>query len=200
MKIYDISQELFTGRLFPGDPGPEYKRALKISEGAVCNLTELKLGAHNGTHMDAPYHFYDNGKTIEQLDLNRCIGLCTVADISGLSTEGIAEILKNCRKRLLLKCEAIDLKTAKLLNQFGIVLIGVEGQSVGPAENPVPVHLELLKTEMVILEGLSLCDVPEGEYFLSAAPLKLGGCDGAPCRAVLIDFSGDFNESGACNC
>lgn len=196
MKIYDITQELFTGKVYPGDPAPSFNRVLKISEGAPCNLTELRLGAHNATHMDAPYHFYDNGITMEQLDLYRCIGPCTVASLSGRSPEVIADLLKNSKKRLLIKGETIvSLDIAKLLNFYGIVLVGVEGQSVGPVDAPIPVHLELLKKEVVILEGLVLQNVPEGEYFLSAAPIKLGGSDGAPCRAVLLDF----DESGACN-
>lgn len=196
MKIYDITQELFGGKVFPGDPAPSYDRVLKISEGAPCNLTELKLGAHNATHLDAPYHFYDNGKTIEQLDLSRCIGPCTVTSFEERDLEEVEGILKNCRERLLLKGNSVvTLDVAKLLNRYHIQLVGIEGQSVGPEGAPMPVHLELLKEEVVLLEGLVLTEVEEGEYFLSAAPLKLGGSDGAPCRAVLLSFE----ETDTCN-
>ncbi|HKL80803.1 MAG TPA: cyclase family protein [Mobilitalea sp.] len=189
MKIYDITQELFGGKVYPGDPAPSYQRVLKISEGAPCNVTELKLGAHNATHMDAPYHFYDDGKTIEQIDLERCIGPCTVISLSDLSMEKIILILKGCQKRLLVKGDVvITLELAKLLNKYGILLIGVESQSVGPEGAPMEVHLELLKEEVALLEGLELKNVPDGDYFLSAAPLKLGGSDGAPCRAVLFSY------------
>lgn len=189
MKIYDITQELFGGRVYPGDPAPCYERVLKISEGAPCNLTTLKLSAHNATHLDAPYHFYDNGKTIEQLDLHRCIGPCNVVDLSGKNREELESFLSCCSKRILIKGDVVvTLELAKLFNKHHIVLIGVESQSVGPVEAPMPVHLELLKEEVVLLEGLVLKDIPEGEYFLSAAPLKLGGSDGAPCRAVLLSF------------
>lgn len=192
MKIYDITQELFGGKVYPGDPAPIYHRVLKISEGAVCNLTELKLGAHNATHLDAPYHFYDNGKTIDQLDLQRCIGPCTVVNLENLNMEEIKKVLERSRKRLLVKGNTIiTLEIAKLLNDNGILLVGVEGQSVGPEGAPVEVHLELLGKEVVLLEGLVLGEVPVGDYFLTAAPLKLGGCDGAPCRAVLISFDED---------
>ncbi len=196
MKIFDITQELFGGRVYPGDSAPSYERVRKISEGASCNLTQLSLGAHNATHMDAPYHFYDGGKTIEQLDLYRCIGPCTVASLSGKGPSEVEEILTGCRKRLLIKGEVtITVDMAKLFNQYEIQLIGVESQSVGPADSPAAVHLELLRTEVVLLEGLVLKDVPEGDYFLSAAPLKLGGSDGAPCRAVLIFFE----QTDTCN-
>ncbi len=196
MRIYDITQELFSGKVYPGDAVPSYNRVLKISEGAPCNLTELKLGAHNATHLDAPYHFYDNGKTIEQLDLFRCIGPCTVTSFEGKEQEAINRILSKCRKRLLLKGNTeVTLEVAKLLNQHNILLIGIEGQSVGPEDAPKAVHMELLGEEVVLLEGLVLAEVEEGEYFLSAAPLKLGGSDGAPCRAILISF----DETDTCN-
>lgn len=189
MKIYDITQELFGGKVYPGDPSPEFERVLKISEGAVCNLTRMTLSVHNGTHLDAPYHFYEDGKTVEQLELHRCVGPCSVVDLAGRSEEELEQILSGCRERLLIKGDTtITLELAKLINQHHIELVGVEGQSVGPIEAPKEVHLELLKEEVVILEGLVLKDIPEGEYFLSAAPLKLGGCDGAPCRAILLSF------------
>lgn len=196
MRIYDITQELFGGKVYPGDSAPTFERVLKISEGAPCNVTTLCLGAHNGTHMDAPYHFYDEGKTIDQLDLHRCIGPCQVVDLSAMNREELERFLLVCKKRILIKGNTeITLELAKLFNQYHIILIGVEGQSVGPEGAPMPVHLELLKEEVVLLEGLLLADIPEGEYFLSAAPLKLGGSDGAPCRAVLFSF----DETDACN-
>ncbi|HWT27181.1 MAG TPA: cyclase family protein [Mobilitalea sp.] len=196
MKIYDITQELFGGRVYPGDPAPTYDRVLKISEGAVCNLTMLKLGAHNATHMDAPYHFYDNGKTIEQLDLTRCVGPCSVIHLSKYSIDELRKVLETSKKRLIFKGSGVvTLEIAKLLNEFGILLVGIEGQSVGPEGAPMEVHLELLGKEVVLLEGLVLDEVEEGEYFLSAAPLKLGGSDGAPCRALLLEK----DESCTCN-
>jgi arylformamidase len=197
MRIYDITQELFSGRVYPGDPVPSYERVLRISEGASCNLTGFSMGAHNATHLDAPYHFYDEGKTIEQLELSRCVGPCSVVDFSACDTEeDLLDMLKNCKKRLLIKGNrVVTLELAKLFNKYGILLVGVESQSVGPADAPMPVHLELLGKEVVLLEGLVLSEVPTGEYFLSAAPLKMGGSDGAPCRAILLKF----DEGSACN-
>lgn len=196
MKIYDITQELFGGIVYPGDTGPSYERALKITEGAPCNLTNFAMGAHNATHLDAPYHFYDKGKTIEQVELSRCVGECSVLELSKYEKAEIEKLLKTCKKRLLIKGDCVvTLELAKLFNQEGIVLVGVEGQSVGPLDNPRAVHLELLGREVVLLEGLVLVNVAEGSYFLSAAPIKLGGSDGAPCRAILLDF----DESCTCN-
>lgn len=190
MKIYDITQELFAGRVYPGDPTPEYERLHSIAGGELYNLTRLSMGVHNATHLDAPYHFYENGKTIDQIDLSRCIGPCTVISLSDNKEQKLKDVLKTCKKRLLIKGKTeVTLEMAKLFNQYGIVLVGVEGQSVGPVEAPAPVHYELLGQEVVLLEGLVLEEIQEGDYFLSAAPLKLGGCDGSPCRAILMDFS-----------
>ena len=189
MKLYDITQEIFSGKVYPGDLTPTYDRVEDMSKGSLYNLTNLSIGAHNATHVDAPFHFIEGGKTIEQVELSRCIGACTVADLSGLSTQALRELLGSCQKRLLVKGRTeITLAMAKLFNEFGIVLVGVETQSVGPEGAPMQVHLELLEQEVVLLEGLFLEEVAPGDYFLFAAPIKLGGCDGAPCRAVLLEF------------
>jgi arylformamidase len=190
MRIYDITQEVFGGQVYPGDPSPSFERVLKLAEGAPCNLTSFSMGAHNATHMDAPYHFYENGKTIEQLDLTRCVGPCTVMDLSEYPTEeALREALEACQKRILLKGDCIvTLDLARIFNQLGFLLVGVESQSVGPVEAPKPVHLELLGKDVILLEGIVLKEVAAGDYFLCAAPLKLGGSDGAPCRAILLSF------------
>jgi arylformamidase len=196
MEIYDITQELFGGNIYPGDPVPSSKRTLSIAAGDPINLTMLELCAHNATHIDAPYHFYEDGKTIEQMDLSRCIGPCTVINQVEESLENLEKLLQTCQKRLLIKGnKEITLEMAKLFNRYHITLVGVESQSVGPLDAPMPVHLELLGTEVVLLEGLFLKEISAGDYFLVAAPMKLGGSDGAPCRAILLRFG----ESCTCN-
>ena len=71
MKLYDITRELFGTEVYPGDPAPEYERLLEVRNGDACNLTYLKMCAHNGTHMDAPRHFLDEGKAIDELPLEQ---------------------------------------------------------------------------------------------------------------------------------
>jgi arylformamidase len=146
--------------------------------------------AHNGTHADAPRHFYKDGMAIDQMELSKFIGYCTVVNFERVQDKNkLKTILENCENKLLLKgYGTVTLDMAKLLNQYQIQLIGVESQSVGEVNAPMDVHLELLGKEVVILEGLRLGEVPEGNYLLSAAPLKLGESDGAPCRAVLIEL------------
>ena len=195
MKIFDISQEVFQCAVYPGDPAPKRKVLMNLSEGDVCNLTEFSMCAHNGTHMDAPSHFYEGGKTIDQIALEHFIGYAYVAEWQGdITAEDAAGILKRARladeradKRILVKGKAVVTKgAAEVFAEAGILLFGNESQTVGPENAPKEVHLIMLGAEIVLLEGIRLEEVPEGVYMLNAAPLNLGGADGAPCRAVLI--------------
>lgn len=189
MKFYDITQELFHGRVYPGDLVPSYDRVSDMANGDVYNLTNLSMGAHNATHVDAPFHFYKDGKTVEQIELARCIGPCSVIELESCEEAILAKKLNACRKRVLLKGKTeISFSMAELFNKYGILLVGVETQSVGPEQAPMPVHLELLGREVVLLEGICLEEVTPGDYFLFAPPIKLGGYDGAPCRAVLMEL------------
>ena len=197
MKIYDISQELFSCIVFPGDPAPKREVLSSMKDGALYNLTALSLCAHNGTHIDAPYHFIENGKTVEQLSLEKTVGLAYVTQESGnLSAEDAKRILENARKenaeavkRILIGGAAtVTEEAARVFAEAGIHLIGNESQTVGPEDAPMQVHLTLLEAEVVLLEGVRLSGIPEGVYLLSAAPISLAGSDGAPCRAILIDM------------
>ena len=191
MKIYDISQEVFSCSVFPGDPQPQRVVVQSLKNGDICNLTELKMCAHNGTHVDAPYHFLDNGKTIDQMGLEPFVGRCYVTHHMGDVTENDAKtILKKAgegRERILIggRC-TVTVEAAKVFADAKIRLIGNESQTVGPEDSPRNVHLILLGREVTLLEGVRLGGVEEGKYFLMAQPLNLGGSDGSPCRAVLM--------------
>lgn len=197
MKIYDISQEVFSCEVFPGDEPPQKEEVMRMSEGALYNLTSLHMCAHNGTHVDAPFHFIADGATIEEIPLDKMIGPAFVAVADGEVTESVAkEILKKANsadkeaaRKLLIKGRGVvSAEAAEVFAQAGVDLIGVELQSVGPVDAPMAVHKVLLGAEVVLLEGIRLGEVEEGVYFLNAAPLSLGGSDGAPCRAVLLDL------------
>lgn len=197
MKIYDISQEVFGCVVFPGDPAPKMEAVMRMAEGDKCNLTAFGMCAHNGTHVDAPFHFYEDGSTIDTTDLEKYIGFAYVAVHDGVVTaddalsilERAREADRRGRKRILLKGNAVvSADAAKVFAEAGIWLLGNESQTVGPKDDPAEVHLELLGAEVVLLEGIRLGEAEEGVYFLNAAPLNLGGADGAPCRAVLVDM------------
>ncbi|MBR3542921.1 MAG: cyclase family protein [Treponema sp.] len=192
MKIYDISQELFGCAVYPGDPQPERFVTLSIQNGDVCNLTAFKMCAHNGTHVDAPFHFFADGKTIDQVDLDRFIGWAYVAEHEGdISADDAKNILKaaNGCERVLVKGKAVVTKeAAQVFAEARIKLFGNESQTVGPIDAPKEVHLIMLGAEIVLLEGIRLEKVPAGKYFLNAIPLNLGGADGSPCRATLLEM------------
>lgn len=196
MKIYDISQEVFGCQVFPGDPIPEKKTVSSIEEGALYNLTTFNMCAHNGTHIDAPFHFLKDGKTVDKIPLEAFVGMAYVAEHSGVVTAGDAEeIISKARaqnsesaKRILIKGDIeVSAEAARVFAACDILLIGNEPQTVGPQNAPMEVHLILLGADVVLLEGIRLSEVSEGVYFLNAAPLNLSGSDGSPCRAVLID-------------
>ena len=193
MEIIDITQELFTCNVYPGDPQPEMQRVQSTDNGDMCNLTRFDMCAHNGTHVDAPFHFLGDGKTIDEMGLVPYVGDCYVARHDGDVTKEDAENIMQkaaaagASKRILIGGDAtVTLPAAEVFAGSGILLLGNESQTVGPLMAPKDVHLTLLGKEITLLEGIVLKDVKEGKYFLSAAPLNLGGCDGAPCRAYLI--------------
>lgn len=191
MKFYDISRELFGSAVYPGDPAPECERLMQVRNGDGCNLTYLKMCTHNGTHMDAPRHFLDEGRAVDELPLKQVMGPCSVVEFDGiLDAEQACRIIAGKEKKVLWKGRVVFTEdAARVFAQAGMELTGVESLTVGPEDSPAGVHKTLLGARMAILEGLYLSDVECGEYFLCAQPLKLGGCDGAPCRAVLIEGS-----------
>ena len=190
MKIYDISQEVFSCIVYPGDPAPEKQTLRSTDAGDVYNLTAFSMCAHNGTHIDAPFHFLGDGKTVEQMELSAFLGECWVARRQGDLTAAMAEeILKEAAgaQRILIAGKAtVTEEAARVFADSGILRLGNEGQTVGPEDAPMAVHKILLSREVALLEGIVLTDVPQGRYFLSALPLKLAGADGAPSRAALI--------------
>lgn len=197
MKIYDISQEVFSSEVYAGDPAPICERLSAIGEGAVCNLTAFSMCAHNGTHIDAPYHFFEDGETVERLALSKTVGYAYVTEQEGaVDAEGARTILETARnacaesaKRILMKGRAfISAEAAEVFAEANIELFGNESQTVGPENAPMQVHKILLGKGIALLEGIRLGEVPEGVYFLSAQPLSLAGADGSPCRAVLVSF------------
>ena len=199
MKIYDISQEIFGCRVYPGDPTPKKTVLSSMEKGELYNLTEFSMCAHNGTHIDAPFHFIGEGKTVDSIDLSIFVGMAYVAEHSGVVTaDDVVRIIEKATaqnaeaaKRILIKGDAeVSDDAAEVFATSKILLLGNESQTVGPENAPMAVHKILLYADVVLLEGIRLSEVSEGVYFLNAAPLNLSGADGSPCRAVLIDNEG----------
>lgn len=198
-KIYDITKELMSSEVYPGDPSPSLEQIRFIKEGDICNLSMLSMCLHNGTHMDAPCHFIDGAEDISEISLQAATGSCVVAEWDGIFDEDAARrmmrrLLKEYGKvkRLLLKGKnaVLTLSGAKVLTDYQVRLVGVENATVGneQLEQDVDqVHKHLLENGTLILENLELEKIKEDTYFLYAQPLKIKGADGAPCRAMLLE-------------
>lgn len=196
MKIYDISQEVFSCQVYPGDPAPEKEMLTTMDSGDLYNLTAFRMCAHNGTHIDAPFHFIKDGKTVDAICLEAVVGMAYVAKHQGIVFgDDAAKIMEKAKaqnaeaaKRILIKGTAeVSPEAAKVFADSGILLLGNESQTIGPEDEPMEVHQLLLGADVILLEGIRLSEVPEGCYFLNAAPLNLAGADGAPCRAILME-------------
>lgn len=190
--------------VWPGDPKVRSAAAATILEDGV-QVTELSMGTHSGTHIDAPAHFIEGAAGVDQVPLNTLIGLCLVVDLTGVEGPICRAVLEDCLPvhhppRLLLKTSrgdrkggvCLDQDAAHLLIERRTKLIGTEEMSIESAEGDGSVHKALLNEGTAILEYIDLRAVAPGPYVLIALPLRLKGADGSPCRAVLgIPYSKD---------
>ena len=195
MKIYDIAQEVFGCEVYPGDPVPKRTILSSIENCDEYNLSAFGMCAHNGTHIDAPSHFIEGGRTVDEISLDTFVGTAYVAEHQGVVTgEDAAEMLKKANgqdpqaaRRILIKGDIeVSTEAARVFAGSEILLLGSELQTFGSEDTETEVHRILLGADAVLLEGARLADISEGVYLLNAAPLDLGGAEGSPCRAVLI--------------
>ncbi len=208
MHTYDISLTISLDLpVWPGDPTIKLERISKIEEGANANVSRMDMGVHTGTHVDAPYHFLPNGKTVETLSLRALTGRAYVLNMPDIDVITAATLQKADipprTRRLLFKTRnstywakdnksfqpdfvGISLDGAEFLVKRGVKLIGVDYLSVAPYKHSAPTHEVLLKSGVVVVEGLNLSEISQGRYTLYCLPLKLEGCDGAPARAILV--------------
>ena len=191
--IIDISQEITKCKVYGDDPAPCVLKLSNMEDGEIYNLSLFSMCAHNGTHVDAPKHFIKDGKTIDEIPLEYFVGECYVFERSGIlgekeATEIMDIAMKNkTYERILLKGDCVVSKEAALVFKNSCIkLIGNESQSVGPIDSPMEVHMILLSSNIVLLEGIVLDNVSEGKYFLCSQPLNFKGIEGSPCRAILI--------------
>lgn len=190
MKIFDVSRELFSTPVYPGDPVSKRDLVRRMSMGDAYNLSGFYTGCHNATHVDAPRHFMEDGKTIDQMEPGAFMGPCTVVEADGLITgANIDAILPECEKMILFKGEGrafLSASAAFALSDAGVRLVGTDAQSIETDDDTFPAHKQLLGMEIPILEGLDLSGIQPGNYRLIALPLFLAAAEASPVRAVLI--------------
>lgn len=206
-QIIDISHTVDSNFVkWPGSVGYTSNWVMKMPLESN-NLSAFMMDAHLGTHIDAPLHFVDNGRPIEAVDLNKCIGDVFVAEIYGvdsITAEHLSRIpIPEGCKKLILKTKnqeiwnsgtmvfqknfaSIDASGAQWLVDNAFVLIGIDYLSIQRFHDSIDTHQILLRNEVVILETLNLKEVNQGLYELYCLPLKIRGLEGVPSRAVLI--------------
>lgn len=197
MIIHDISRDTINTPVYDGDPETRAERIKSIDNGDGYNLTEISMSVHSGTHIDAPLHFYDEGSSIDNIRLNTFFGKCTVISVSGILTgEDMERLLPYCKRRVLFHGEGktfISHSAAIVLAESRVVLVGTDAQSIAPSFDEERTHRELARAGVVILENLNLSAIDDGEYDLCAFPIKLGGLEAAPCRAIILEQEKGLN-------
>ena len=202
-KLWDISPPISPDSpLFPGDAAYSQRWTATISPGCPVNLSAITMSPHIGAHADAPLHYGEGAATIGQVDLFPYIGPCRV--IHAIDCGALVEprhleyALERLPPRVLVRTcavaptlwspefSAFAPETITLLAGLGVTLVGIDSQSVDPADSKtLDSHQALLKHGLRVLENLVLDDVPAGDYELIALPLKLMTADASPVRAVL---------------
>ena len=203
-KIIDISQKVCPEMaVYPGDPRYQTRTVCGFKLGDMCEVSELTMGSHCGTHIDAPLHMIPDGKGIDTMPLDCFYGPCRVLTIgaSVVSEKMLADMGIQPGERILLRTDptgkyarsgrfnpaVLSMRAAQYLAQQKVLLVGIDSPTVENMELcDGEVHRELLHAGVVILEGVDLREATEERYFLSALPLRLSRENGAPCRAVLL--------------
>lgn len=207
MKIYDVSMPIHNNMLvWEGDPKVSIETVATIAKDGA-RLSHFSLGSHTGTHVDAPSHFLENGDTVNKISLEKFIGKCRVFDlthldhqeilVSDIATYNIQKgermLFKTGNFRLLKNSVfpksyiSLSLEAAEFLVEKDVLLVGTDFLGIEKKANPGHgVHKALLSHNIVIVEGIYLANVPEGEYSMICLPLNVIGVEGAPARVVLI--------------
>lgn len=203
MKYLDVSRPIFTGMpVWPGDTPTQFDFAATKAGGYSCNVGRLRTSMHAGTHVDAPYHYLEDGAKIDELAVETYFGPARVVDVRGravVTPEAFAGLDLAATPRVLLRTDCwLDVTRfpatwpvlapglATFLVAQGVKLIGLDFPSVDAIDSKdLPVHHECGRTGLLILESLDLRAAEPGVYDLSALPLRVRGGDGSPVRAVL---------------
>ncbi|NLO38458.1 MAG: cyclase family protein [Ruminiclostridium sp.] len=212
MKILDVTRPVISNMtVWPGDEGALLERTASISRGSMVNVSRVHMGVHTGTHVDAPLHFIDGGKSIDELDVQLFTGWVRVVDVrheKSIQPEQICSLPGEKNEAVFFRTSysektleepfdteftGLSFEAASFLLAQGVRVIGTDALSIEAYNSKdFPVHYALLGNEVLIVEGLCLKGVAPGRYRYVCMPLLLKGSDGSPARVVLFD---DANEN-----
>jgi len=203
VKWVDVSIPMCEGMtVWPGDTAYTLTATSRIAGGAGCNVSTLTLSTHTGTHVDAPWHFEDGGKHLHQIATDVFFGDALLVDLPGVDTVSAKDLGPSpLPQRLLLKTRnseqpanapftnnyvAVEPDAAQRMVDEGVRLVGVDYLSVAPyKQSGQETHHILLKSDVLIVEGLRLEGFAAGTYSFVVLPLPLAEADGSPCRAFI---------------
>ena len=207
-KIHDISVTLGVESIdYPGDT-PYSRNLIMNSEDSFCNLSRLEMSCHSGTHLDVPYHFYADGRTLDDFlvtDFIKRVHVIEIIDPIQVTEsevdwnrispgEGVLFKTRNSREGLV-KCGTfvsdyvyLSPESAKKITECGASLVGIDYISIEKfGVDNFHSHLEVLGKDVIVLEAINLANISEGTYTLMCLPLKLSGADASPVRAIIIE-------------
>lgn len=191
MIVHDITKELTSTPVYEGDPITDFQWVTRIDCGEDYNLSKIKFCNHAGTHIDTPKHFFDDGNTITDYQMNRFYGNCTVVEAKHpLTGEDMEKILPFCCKKILFKGIGegiLTLSAVFVMGEYDVEMVGTENASIAYESEEYAVHRELALKDILIIENLDLSQIATGSYILAALPLKIEGAEAAPTRAILLE-------------
>ena len=206
MKIWDVSMLIEEEMMVyknRAEKKPKITLDRRFAEGGI-NESSIHMNLHTGTHIDAPFHVQGAGQTVESLDLARLITPCTVLDltnVSGAITEsdligqpigkGNFVLLKtrnSYSEDFLMDFTYLAQSGAEYLAKQGVRGVGIDALGIERDQPGHLTHNRLFDHQIIIIEGLRLKEVPEGDFMMLALPLKIKGVDGAPARVILLEL------------
>lgn len=202
MKMHDVTGTIYEGMTVYKDK-PEKQPTLNTNTNGYVTETRMELDVHTGTHIDAPLHMLVKGDTFESIPLDSLVGQCKVFDLTNVE-DGITK--KDLEAFDIQQGDFIFFKTknsfeeafnfefiylkqdgAEYLSEIGIRGAGTDALGIERSQEGHPTHKTLFNNEVIIIEGLRLAEIEQGEYFMVAAPLKLKGTDASPARVLLFE-------------
>lgn len=202
MKMYDVTGAIFEGMTVYKNKPEKQPRLKPVTNGYVTE-SRIELDVHTGTHIDAPLHMVTEGETFETIPLDKLVGDCKVLDLTDVEDRITQAELERFAIRqgdfVLFKTKNSFQETfdfdfiflaedgANYLSRLGVRGVGIDALGIERSQTGHPTHKTLFANGIIVMEGLRLKEVGEGEYFMVAAPLKLVGTDAAPARVLLFE-------------